>query len=67
MENKKGNKFPLEPKKRSRRPNLKYTIKWTGYNEPTKFPAAWLENAQKVVNNFHRRYPNKPGPEHPPS
>jgi hypothetical protein len=32
-------------KGRSGRPNLKYTVKWIGYNEFTKFPAAWLENA----------------------
>jgi hypothetical protein len=51
---------------RGGRPNLKYTIKWTGYDEPTESPAAWLNNAQEIVNNYHRRYPNKPGPDHPP-
>jgi hypothetical protein len=30
---------------RGGRPNLKYTIKWIGYNEPTESPAAWLNNA----------------------
>jgi hypothetical protein len=46
------------------RPNLKCTVRWIGYNEPTEFPAAWLENVQKVINNFYRQYPYKPGFEH---
>jgi hypothetical protein len=50
---------------RGGRPNLKYTVKWTGYDEPMESSAAWLENAQKVGNNFHRRYPNKLGSDHP--
>jgi hypothetical protein len=33
-----------------------------GYDEPTEVPADHLENAQEIVNNFHRRYPNKPRP-----
>jgi hypothetical protein len=44
------------------RPRLKYTVKWTGYDEPEEVPASHLENAQEVVRNFHRRYPYKPGP-----
>ncbi len=44
------------------RPRLKYTVKWTGYDQPTEVPADYLENAQEVVCNFHRRYPGKPGP-----
>ena len=44
------------------RPRLKYTVKWTGYDEPTEIPASHLENAREVVDNFHRRYPEKPGP-----
>jgi hypothetical protein len=43
-------------------PRLKYTVKWTGYDEPTEEPAAYLENAKEIVANFHRRYPFKPGP-----
>lgn len=44
------------------RPRLKYTVKWTGYDDPEEIPASYLENAQEVVRNFHRRYPFKPGP-----
>jgi hypothetical protein len=44
------------------RPRLKYTVKWTGYDQPTEVPADYLENAKEVVRNFHRRYPEKPGP-----
>ena len=44
------------------RPRLKYTVKWVGYDEPTEAPAEHLENAQEIVRNFHRRYPNKPRP-----
>jgi hypothetical protein len=43
-------------------PRLKYTVKWTGYDEPTEEPAAYLENAREIIANFHRRYPYKPGP-----
>ena len=47
---------------RGGRPRLKYTVKWTGYNQPTEVPADYLENAKEVVCNFYRRYPEKPGP-----
>ena len=43
-------------------PRLKYVVKWTGYPDPTEVPAAHLKNAAEIVNNFHRRYPGKPGP-----
>jgi hypothetical protein len=43
-------------------PRLKYTVQWTGYDDPTEVPASYLENAEEVVRNFHRRYPHKPGP-----
>ncbi|KAI1676227.1 reverse transcriptase [Pyrenophora tritici-repentis] len=45
---------------RGSRPRLKYLVKWAGYDEPTEVPASHLENAQEIVNNFHRRYPAKP-------
>jgi hypothetical protein len=47
---------------RGGQPRLKYTVKWAGYDEPTEVPADYLENAQEIVNNYHRRYPTKPGP-----
>lgn len=47
---------------RGGQPRLRYTVKWAGYDEPTEVPADYLENAQEIVNNYHRRYPTKPGP-----
>ncbi|ODM16165.1 hypothetical protein SI65_08599 [Aspergillus cristatus] len=49
--------------RRGRRgPHLKYTVKWTGYDDPTEEPAAYLEHAQEVIMNYHCWYPHKPGP-----
>ncbi|EXM14359.1 hypothetical protein FOTG_17232 [Fusarium oxysporum f. sp. vasinfectum 25433] len=48
---------------RGGRPRLKYTVKWAGYADPTEVPAGYVENAAEVVANFHRRYPDKPGPQ----
>ncbi|KAK7570621.1 hypothetical protein V3481_007378 [Fusarium oxysporum f. sp. vasinfectum] len=48
---------------RGGRPRLKYTVKWAGYADPTEVPAAYVENAAEIVANFHRRYPDKPGPQ----
>ena len=47
---------------RGGQPRLRYTVKWTSYDDPTEVPAAYLDNAQEIVNNFYRRYPYKPGP-----
>jgi hypothetical protein len=44
---------------------LRYTVRWVGYDDPTEEPAEYLENAQQIVDNFHRRYPHKPGPRRP--
>lgn len=44
------------------KPRLRYTVKWTGYPDVTEERAEYLENARQVVENFHRRYPDKPGP-----
>jgi hypothetical protein len=40
---------------------LYYKIKWTGYDEATWEPAE-IVNRTAAVDNFHRRYPAKPGP-----
>lgn len=40
-------------------PQLKYLVKWAGYNEPTVSPAEYLENAQDAVHTFHCWYSNK--------
>ena len=45
------------------KPRLKYTVKWRGYNETSIEPAYYLEDCAELVRNFHRRYPNKPGPQ----
>jgi hypothetical protein len=47
---------------RGSRPRLKYTVKWSGYSELTEVPADYVGNAAQIVANFHRRYPEKPGP-----
>lgn len=41
---------------------LKYVVKWTGYDEPTAEPARYMTNCRQLVENFHRRYPEKPRP-----
>jgi hypothetical protein len=43
------------------RKRLQYKIKWVGYNESDWEPA---ENVNKLamVDHFHQRYPDKPGP-----
>ena len=45
------------------KPRLKYTVKWRGYNETSIEPTSYLENCAELVRDFHRRYPNKPGPQ----
>ena len=44
------------------RGQLKYLIKWTGYNEPIWEPAQ-NTNDLRAVDEFHARYPDKPGPD----
>ena len=45
---------------RVRRRRLQYLVKWTGYDQPDWEPA---ENVNKLcaVDEFHQKYPNKPG------
>ena len=43
-------------------PRLYYTVKWTGHTDYTAEPAEYLKNAAELIRNFHRRYPDKPGP-----
>ena len=45
---------------------LRYLVRWTGYQN-TDEATPWLgwddlEHANEAVADFHRRYPNKPGP-----
>ena len=41
---------------------LQYQVQWTGYAELTWENAANITNAVDLLNDFHRRYPRKPGP-----
>jgi hypothetical protein len=51
---------------RRRRCKLQYLVKWLGYEgtdeENSWLPADELPNASDLVQDFHRRYPAKPGP-----
>jgi hypothetical protein len=38
---------------RGGRSKLRYTVRWTGYDELIEVPAAWLENASEAVRIFH--------------
>jgi len=40
---------------------LRYLVKLEGYDEPTWEPAESI-NKLKAVDEFHKRYPLKPGP-----
>ena len=46
---------------RIRRRRLEYLVKWTGYDQPDWEPATNVNKLQ-AVDDFHRRYPEKPGP-----
>jgi len=52
----------IDRRGRGGRPRLKYTVKWIGYPDLQEVPADWITNAAELVRNFHRRYPEKPGP-----
>ncbi|KAJ3478763.1 hypothetical protein NLJ89_g12366 [Agrocybe chaxingu] len=51
---------------RRRKCKLLYYVRWYGYeNTDEEFswqPADELPNAQELVKEFHKAYPNKPGP-----
>ena len=45
------------------RGRLKYRVKWTGWDDDQHWYDAdngEFDNARDIVNDFHRRYPNKP-------
>jgi len=49
---------------------LLYLVCWTSYEGTTDEETSWLTteeltHMQELVNNFHKSYPDKPGP-HPP-
>ena len=46
------------------RNKLYYLVDWVGYpqSDCTWEPVNNVSNAQALVKDFHRRYPNKPGP-----
>jgi hypothetical protein len=45
---------------------LLYLIRWAGYEgtdeETSWLPASELGHASEIVENFHKSYPDKPGP-----
>jgi hypothetical protein len=43
------------------RSQLQYLIRWTGYDSLTWEPAKFVDGLQ-AVEEFHQRYPGKPGP-----
>src|SRR5690606_9214392 len=43
------------------RGRLKYLVRWTGWPQAEWQPAE-LYNKTKAVDDFHARYPDKPGP-----
>jgi hypothetical protein len=43
------------------RSQLQYLIRWTGYDSLTWEPAKFV-NGLQAVDEFHKRYPGKPGP-----
>ena len=50
---------------RRRRPPLMYLVQWLGYegDDATSWlPAVSLVHAQQAVDDFHAKYPTKPGP-----
>ena len=44
---------------------LYYLVDWLGYSpsERTWEPVTNLANAQALLDDFHRQYPDKPGPQ----
>ena len=50
---------------RHRRPPLMYLVQWLGYegDDATSWlPTVSLVHAQQAINDFHVKYPTKPGP-----
>lgn len=45
------------------RRRLQYKVAWTGHPpDPTWYPASNFANARETVDEYHRKYPTKPGP-----
>ena len=42
--------------------NLKYHVRWVGYDITTWEPADLLKNSPLLVWQFHKKYPKKPQP-----
>jgi hypothetical protein len=51
----------LDSRTFGRRHELQYLVKWTGYDQPQWEPAT-VVNGLEVIDQFHQRYPDKPGP-----
>ena len=46
---------------RSKKKKLFYLVHWKGYAQPTWEPSENLQNSQEALEDFHSRYPSKPG------
>src|SRR5690606_27341880 len=44
------------------RKKLQYRVQWKGYNELTWEPHNHVDNCPELVQDFHVKYPSKPGP-----
>ena len=47
-------------RRRGKKGQVQYLIRWTGHDHPTWEPGSFLENAPDLVRDFHLRYPRKP-------
>ena len=47
--------------------NLKYLVKWVGYDQTTWEPAEFLKNSPELVYYFHKKSLKKPRPNYLPT
>jgi hypothetical protein len=53
----------LDSRRKGKGQKLYYTVKWTGHDKPTEQPwSDLLPGSEVAVADFHKKYPNKPGP-----
>lgn len=45
------------------RKRLQYRVQWKGYNELTWEPHNHVDNCPDLIQEFHAKYPSKPGPD----
>lgn len=54
---------------RRRRPGeeILYTVKWVGHSDPTIEHESNLEHSSEAIEEYHARYPDRPGPHNRPT